>query len=63
MRLAEGLTPGQAARLERLGDERRHALLERAAIIHESHPGMDWPEAYERAFAMAGFATQKELVV
>jgi hypothetical protein len=63
MKLAEGMTEGQVARLERLGDDRRHALLERAAIIHESHPGMGWTEAYERAFAMAGFATQQALAV
>lgn len=62
MKLPEGMTPSQAARLERLGNDRRHALLERASIIHESHPGMGWTEAYERAFALAGFATQQALV-
>ena len=63
MKLAEGMAEGQAARLERLGDDRRHALIERASIIHESHPGMGWAEAYERAFALAGFATQQALAV
>lgn len=62
MKLPEGMTPGQAARLERLGDDRRHALIERASIIHESHRGMSWAEAYERAFALAGYATQQALV-
>ena len=62
MKLAEGMTEGQAARLERLGDDRRHALLERASIIHESHPGMSWQVAYEKAFALAGYATQQPLM-
>lgn len=61
MKLPEGMTAGQVGRLERLGEDRRYALLERASIIHSSHPGMGWAEAYERAFALAGFATQKTI--
>lgn len=48
--------PSMAAKLARLTAQRRCLVSERAAILHESNPGMTWERADELALQQEGSA-------
>jgi hypothetical protein len=56
------MTRAMYERLLRMPEDQCHRVMERACIIRDGNPGMDWSEADERALAEEGIATQKTLV-
>lgn len=58
----QGMTRAMYERLLRMPEDQCHRVMERACIIRDGNPGMDWSEADERALAEEGIATQKTLV-
>lgn len=53
-RLPDGMTPEHWARLQKLTDEQRDRVLERATLIFCGNPGMSWKDADEAALLEVG---------
>lgn len=54
MNRAPTMTTAMARTLERLPEEKRRDVLERAALIYDGCPGITWQEADERALEAEG---------